>query len=390
MKDIPSIIMLFCKEIRIRLPQSANCIIQSDGFQDWHAGLLLGAVLLSLSITPVARAQSGSEDASLFSTFGQLNAGVTVMNGILIGTNACVPTATVNGLGFLEDYQLSIGQPDPLSFSPTYTSVNNLATAMQTFNNNIYRYYNAATNFIYWSYVPNDPNAPPSWAFYTTQANVGGTYTTSMFNGLQTYLSLAGNNPAPTISISGQVAAGTPGGWISGAFNPGMNVAMNTTPTAGFLADALNANFAVELTLEWGVFNTNGAWLSYGGGHEITLESINMTNTTGTMQFLDPWGNSAVQTLGTLLLTNGYLFVTDSATNDPFDYLEATNYFLDDFDGTNDVVALPPGDLGGLVGRIDVDMIESVPEPSTYSLAAGGAAFLITFGVKFYRKRRST
>jgi hypothetical protein len=380
MKNMPAIIMVFRREIRINL-------MQSGGFRDWRASLLLGAILLSLSIAPVARAQSGSELTTLFDTSGQLNAGVTNMNGILIGTNACVPTATADGLGFLENYESSISQPDPLTSSVNnYIAVNALATAMQTFNNNIYRFYGVNTNYLGWSY--SNANPPANWAFYTVQPNVGGTYTTSMFNGLQTYLSATGANPAPTISISGQVAGGTPGGWISGTFNGGMSIALNTIPTASFLANALNADDAVELTLEWGTFNTNGAWLSYGGGHEIDLESINMTNTTGAMQFLNPWGNSAVQQLGTLILTNGYLYMTEATNNTPFDYNEADDYYNDSFDGTNDVVALAPGDAGGLVGRIDVDMIEAVPEPATYSLV--GTALLLTFGMKFHRKRRGT
>jgi hypothetical protein len=389
MKNISAVIIVFCKETRIKPLQFAKDIIQSGGFRDWRTGLLLGAVLLSLSVAPVARAQTGSENTSLFGTFGQLNAGVTVLNGILIGTNACVPTATVNGLTFLENYQLSISQPDPLTFSPTYTSVNFLATAMNTQNNSYYVYTNAAGNYSGY-YSVNAPNnaaaALSNGVGYYVLANRGGTPTTSMFNGLQSYLSPTGNNPAPTVSISGQIAAATPTNWLSGTFSNGMNIALNTTPTAGFLANALNTNAAVELTFEWGVFNTNGAWVSLGG-HEVTLESISMTNTAGAMQYLDPWGSSAVQTLGTVTNIGGYLYVTDTTTNIPFDYLEDTNDVYDPYD-TNNIVTLEPGDGSSLLGRVDVAMIESVPEPSPCSLAV--VALSIIFGRKIRRKWRAS
>jgi hypothetical protein len=382
MKNVPTLIMVICKETRIKPPQSVKSVIQSDAFRDWRADLLLGAVLLSLSIAPVARAQSGSEDINLFGTLGQLNAGVTFANALNIQPNACVPTATANGLAFLENYQLSISQSDPLSFSPTYASVNNLATAMGTYNNTYYQYYNATNKLVYTS--KNVRNAATDAAAtalgattVATRSNIGGTPTTWMFNGLQSYLGAGGANPAPTVSISGRIGGATPAGWLQGALNPGMSIAQNTIPTATYLANALNANLAVELTLEWGVFNGN-TWVSQGG-HEVTLDAINLgNNNTGTIQFLDPYATSAVLMNGTLNLNaDGYLYVTEQTVAPPAD------------DNPSDLEdSAPGGAVAALTGRIDVAMIESVPEPSTCSLA--GTALLILLGMKFHRKLRAT
>ena len=379
MKNVSTLIMVFCKETRIKPPQSVKSVIQSGGLRDWRAGMLLGAVLLSLSIASVARAQSGSENTSLFGTLGQLNAGVTVANALNIQPNACVPTATANGLAFLENYQLSISQPDPLSFSPTYASVNNLATAMGTYNNTYYQYYNAANNLVYTSKnARNDAAAITLGAVsVATRSNIGGTPTTWMYNGLQGYLGAGGANPAPTVSISGEIGGATPAGWLQGALNPGMSIAQNTIPTAGYLANALNANVAVELTLEWGVFNGN-TWTSQGG-HEVTLDAINLGNNgTGTIQFLDPYGFSPTFMNGTLTLNaDGYLYVTEQTIAPP-----------PADDNPSDLQDSVPGAGLPLIGRIDVAMIESVPEPSTCSLA--GTALLIIFGMKFHRKLRGT
>jgi hypothetical protein len=378
MKNVPTLVMVFCKETRIQPLQYVQRILQSGGFRDWRAGLLLGAVLVSLSVAPVARAQSGSESTILFGSLGQLNAGVTVANALNIQPNACVPTATADGLAFLENYQLSIGQPDPLSFSPTYASVNNLATAMGTYNNTYYQYYDAGNNLVYTSKnVRNDAAAIALGAVsFATRANIGGTPTTWMFNGLQSYLGAGGANPAPTVSISGRIGGATPAGWLPGALNPGMSIAQNTIPTAAYLANALNANYAVELTLEWGVFNGN-TWVSQGG-HEVALDAINLGNTgTGTIQFLDPYGTSAIFMNGTLSLNaDGYLYVSEQTVAPPPD------------DNPSDLQDSEPGAPVALLGRIDVAMIESVPEPSTCLLA--GTALLILLGVKFHRKLAGT
>jgi len=58
------------------------------------------AVLLTLSVASVARAQSGSENLALFGLLGQGNASV---NGVQsVKNNSCAPTAVTNGLTYLE------------------------------------------------------------------------------------------------------------------------------------------------------------------------------------------------------------------------------------------------------------------------------------------------
>jgi len=245
---------------------------------------------------------------------------------------------------------------------------------MGTYNNTYYQYYDAANNLVYTSVnARNDAAAAALGAVsFATRPNIGGTPTTSMFNGLQSYLSAAGANPSPTVSISGRIGGATPASWLPGALNPGMSIAQNTIPTAAYLAGALNSNFAVELTLEWGVFNGN-TWVSQGG-HEVTLDAINLGNMgTGTIQFLDPYGTSAGFMNGTLSLNaDGYLYVSEQTAAPPPD------------DNPADLQDSEPGTTAALLGRIDVAMIESVPEPSTGALA--GAALLLLSGIKLCRK----
>ncbi|HTY89077.1 MAG TPA: hypothetical protein VMB80_16645 [Candidatus Acidoferrum sp.] len=376
MKDFHAVLAIFGKASHWRSSPLARCLTGALVRRPALARRQAGLVALGLVIASVARAQSGSENTGLFSTLGQLNAGVTVANALNIQPNACVPTAVANGLAFLENYQLSIGQPDPLSFTPTYASVNNLATAMGTYNNTYYQYYDAGNNLVYTSVnVRNDAAAAALGAVsFATRSNIGGTPTTWMFNGLQSYLGAGGANPSPTVSISGVVGGATPAGWLRGAFNPGMNIALNTIPTAAYLANALNSNFAVELTLEWGVFNGN-VWTSQGG-HEVTLDAINLGNAgTGTIQFLDPYGTSAGFINGTLTLNaDGYLYVSEQAAA-PADF------------NPSDLQDSEPGAVTPtLYGRIDVAMIESVPEPSFGGMA--GAALMILWGRQRLRCRR--
>ncbi len=278
----------------------------------WRSQYALVIALVSLGLASSARAQSGSEDTTLFGTFGQLNAGVTYANTLAVNPNACVPTATVNGLAYLyNEYGASA-----LSYAPSYTSVNNLAQAMGTSDNNYYQYYNAANQLVYTSKnTRNDAAAAAQGATtYAFRQDIGGTGTYPMFNGLQSYLSAGGQNPSPLISISGEVGGATPASWLNGPLNPGMNVA-NATPTAQYLANLLNAHDAVELTLEWGITanNTvNGAWTSQGG-HEVLLGSLSLSGGTGTILYSDPeaTATSAGGMSGTLTLgADGYLYVS--------------------------------------------------------------------------------
>lgn len=323
--------------------------------------LQAGASLLLLACVSTGRSQSGSETLSYFGALGQGNGGVTYVNpnyanSVAVGPNACVPTATANGLAFLENYaNFGLDIPSPFTTTPNaYPQVNNLAAAMGTFN--------------------TTKSGAGGWT------NLGGTYTTSMFNGLQNYLGTGGSNPAPTVSISGQYAGGTPATWFTGTFNKGLNLA-NSTPSPAFLAGALNANEAVEITLEWGSYNGN-TWNALGGGHEVTLNSINMASGSGTIGFIDPWGSGVgsnpgtdgVNVNGTVSLVNGYLYVTYPITvsgPDPTD------------NNPGDVVG-----SNGETGRIDVAMVEAIPEPSTWLL--GSAVLFLLIARRPDRRSRAT
>jgi hypothetical protein len=348
-------------------------------FASWRARQALAIALLGLTAAWSARAQSASEDSTLFGMFGQLNAGVTVVNAQPINVNACVPTATVDGLAYLYNYANSESQPAPLSFAPSYTSVNNVATAMGTFNNTYYQYYNAANALVYTSVnARNDAAAAALGATtFATRPNIGGTPTYNMYNGLQSYLSAGGANPSPMVSISGLVGGATPAGWLSGALNGGLNNVANGTPTAQYLANNLNAHNAVELTLEWGIFNGN-TWVSQGG-HEVLLWSINLGNGgTGTIQYLDPYGTTAGGMTANLVLNaDGYLYGS-GFTVTPAD------------DNPPDLVDGAPG-AGGPTQyfRIDDVMVESVPEPATFGLFGAIGSLLVMARRSWVQSRRA-
>jgi len=358
-----------------------SSVLQQDSsaLTVWRSKYSLVIALVSLGIVSSAQAQSGSEDTTLFGTFGQLNAGVTYQNGLAVNPNACVPTATVDGLAYLYN---EFG-PSTLSYAPSYTSVNNLAQAMGTSNNNYYQYFNAANQLVYTSVnAPNNAAAAARGATtYTYSQNIGGTGTYPMFNGLQSYLSAGGQNPSPQISISGEVGGATPAGWLNGPLNAGMNVA-NATPTAQYLVNQLNAHNAVELTLEWGVFNNNnintGTWTSQGG-HEVLLGSLSLSGGTGSIVYSDPeaTATSAGGMSGTLTLgADGYLYVSGF-----------TQTLLDE--NPPDLQDSLPG-AGGATqyARIDDVMVEAVPEPAIFGLLGAMGGLLVTAGRYLPRFRR--
>src|SRR5579872_7203561 len=114
----------------------------------WFGATLLMSALLFTAST--ASAQSGSESLTYFGTLGQNNPLVTYTNAnnaflgpyatlsAPIGPNACVPTATSNGLTYLYNYVTTVlNQPSPFTSSvSTYGAVNAIATAMNTYNTN--------------------------------------------------------------------------------------------------------------------------------------------------------------------------------------------------------------------------------------------------------------
>jgi hypothetical protein len=341
MKNISAIFMVVCEETRTKLQPSARNKIQFGGFQVWRAGLLLCAGLLGLSIASVCRAQvSGSEDASLYGQLGQLNNAVVAGNnnqGQAIANWSCFAASAANGLIFLEKYQQNINQPDPFDSSPnTYATINTLIPLMGI--------------------------------------TAKGTAITPAFNGLVSYLSPTGANPSPTVSVTGQYGTVTPAGFLGGV--PGASIA-NATPTAAFLAGALNANKAVELTFQWGTLNGN-VFTVGSAGHEVALTALSLAaNNTGTITYMDP--GQPGSTTGTLMDANlilgsdGYLDISGAkvhssgigAGNDP------DNNTTDD--STFDIGA------GFGAGRIVADMIEAVPEPASSTIIIAAALIGLAF-----------
>ena len=330
-----------------------------------HVWFQSSMVLCALSIIPaVARAQVGSETILYFGSIGQgaatvtnTNAaymGVYLPNSVPVGPNACVPTSVIGGLTYLEHYQNVTNDTDPFTVSPNSAAqLNNLATSMSTWN---------TTN----------TTGPNQWT------NVGGTSVPSAFNGLQSYLSATGNNPAPQVQISGQVSPANPAGFVAispvnqtaGTYNAGMNIA-NVTPTATFMANALNANDGVEFGLQWGTYSGT-TFTPSGGGHFLTLQAINIVSGTGTISFFDPWGvnaNPPSTTNGfvsaTVTTVSGFLYVTYPITWTGGDLDTSNNASPSEMMGAN-----------GQTGRILSVMVESTPEPASGMISLAAFALL--------------
>lgn len=340
-----------------------------------QACLPVAAILCLLSMSPAAKADIDGSELDYLNYFGTLSQqvtgpnGINVMNGQNVAPNACVPTATANGLTYLENYvEYTLNEHTPFTgYSPnSYQAVNDLATAMGTVNNTYYVYYNALDKVVYVSKnAPNDAAASAKGAVsFSVDANIGGTQINSMYNGLQNYLSAGGDNPAPRVEITGQQMspANLPNGFNArtGA-RPGTVVPVNnpdiqtTAPTASFLACALNHNDGVEIGIQWGG-GTGANFVPAGGGHEVTLDYIDLNTTTdqGTVKFIDPEGG--VQTTAYLELDNGVLYISDGEVAPPDEQ--------------------PGNGIGGgeYDGRIVTDMVESVPDGASTWMMLGVCA----------------
>lgn len=319
---------------------------------------LLITSVLALSAGLSANAQTYvSSEASTYDTaitpLGQGNSAVVTALGQNVANNACVPTASANGLSYLEAYQTGLGNPDPFSSSPnTYPTVNTLAGNMGT----------TAT----------------------------GTSTTGQMNGMWSYLQAK----APSVTLGGQVAPveknNLPGYYGSGNFNAGYSANMlSANPSAQYLYNALQASSAVELGLLWGSYNSAaGGSFSYTGGHEETLEGMNMSGGTGTFNLLDPWGsNGTGGNAGTAgALDQGYSVQTITLNG------IAGSFLLLTYTGTvlaGDRSEIPSSDLsttgtetvgfGTVVPQQAIiidDAVEAVPEPSTIAFLGVGALAL--------------
>lgn len=329
-----------------------------------HIWLRSAMVLCAmLAIPSVGRAQVGSETINYFGNIGQASATVTNTNAtymgvylqysVPVGPNACVPTATIGGLTYLENYQNVTNDTDPFTVSPnSATQLNNLATSMSTWNT-------------------SNTGANP-WT------NVGGTSVPSTFNGLQSYLSATGANPSPQVQISGQVSPSNPAGFVAispvnqtaGTYNAGMNIA-NVTPTATFMANALNANDGVEFGIQWGSFSGN-TFTPSGGGHFLTLQAINVVSGTGTISFFDPWGVNA----NTPSTTNGFVSATVTTVNGFLYVTYPITWTGGDLDTSNNANPSEMMGANGQTGRILTVMVESTPEPASGMIALAGFALL--------------
>jgi hypothetical protein len=340
------------------------------------ARLLVPAIVSLLSIASVAKAATtttymGSEMDNMadFGTLGQLNKMVTYANSDPIGPYACVPTATIDGLTYLYNFNKA-NLPKLFNTPPnTYPQLDALAKAMGTFNKPLatpktwFLYFNADGQLVLTLPKKATPimltraglpvDAKPK---EVTVTSMGGTYVNSMYSGLASYLSTT----APKVVITGQqYAAAVPTSWYpaTGGAIP-VGVTPNTIPTANFLAKALKANDGVEIQVQWGFFekHPNGSYsfVKANGAHELTLDYINFTTTAklglpttgeGTIGYLDPAGSgtAATPSMASLSLINGYLYFRD------------TNTFITD----NGIGELPDGG-GDPYGRITSDMVESV------------------------------
>jgi hypothetical protein len=255
------------------------------------ASALIGSTVLPLMIVPFCRAQSAEENIGTFSFLGQLNKAVTYENNVAVGPVACVPTAVANGLYFLQHNAAMEGQPDPFKEDAgTYDAVNTLAALMGT----SYRVF-------------INPDPPPRYSMS------GGTPIVSSALGLMKYMSATGQNPAPTISVTGQYSKAAEV-WLGTGFGEPAFVDnfSKATPTAAYLANALNANSAVEIGIQFGNYGGISAVdFNPTGGHEMTLYGIDFNPMTdkGTIDFLDPFAENAFTVQGKLSLSGGYLDV---------------------------------------------------------------------------------
>jgi hypothetical protein len=331
------------KETTVKQKQFLKIAFKANGVRLCRAWVVSASTVAMMLIGQKATAQtySGSETESLFGTLGQNNTGVTAADRSV----ACVPTSVVDGLMYLNNvYESASGGKSAFGDgTPTYTTVNSLATSMDT------------------------------------TASVG-TYYGSEVTGLENYLSATGGDPSPKVAIAG-------GQYVSSLVGTGVpsglsKVVDNTTPTAAFLASALNAKQSVTIWIQWGSYSGT-TFKASGGVESVTLVSISSSGGSGTASFLDPWGTGTVSSTATASLQSnvklstvgGYLFLAASGSSNPT--------------GTAGSAPYPAGDCPpptGICGRIVADLsVCLVPEPSTY---VAGVLLLLPFAVSAFRKFR--
>lgn len=314
---------------------------------------MLVAGLSVVGAAPGAFAQSGSELAtsSDFGNTGQGDATIVGQYGQGLANNACVPTADANGMMYLQNYwEATYGQSLFAAPPSSGTAVNSLISDMGTTAN--------------------------------------GTTINGEFSGLQNYLAA---NPAPNVRVTGQYSPSIPSGWLTSSpaipAGPYVQNVQNVTPTAQYLATALNANDGVEVGIQWGSLANNAFTTSGTGGHQLTLEQIswNSSTGTGTATFIDPWGSetsvapgaTAGELTGTLCSIDGNLVVSFNSLS-PNGYTAASE--------SNDS-AIGHGNHveSGVILEDTVEYV--VPEPATYLAAV---LMLVPFGTSALKQQRAS
>jgi hypothetical protein len=267
-----------CWKKRLESQTSAQTTINSITLKKLHLSKVhpvISTVVFTiamgvLSLGSHARAQtySAAENVASFSTFSQLNSGVTYENFQNVSSNACVPTATANALSYLQNtYGIT-----NLVLSG-YDTVNTLAQDMGTYQ--------------------GPPNPPGN-----------GTYFSGQTNGLNTYLTDQGVSSMVSIAETAGV------------------------PTVASLYDWLTDSNAVTVWINWNGTGTDGfhALTLYSISYTDVSGSI-----SGSLGFLDPWGAPAgsnsvaadvsaatfVVVNGLIDITNGYFGGAGGSTNDP-------------------------------------------------------------------------
>jgi hypothetical protein len=281
---------------------------------------LITALLICAAFHLNAQNISASESYGSIA-LGQGNSDITGTQLFL--NNACVPTATANGLAYMEAYQESLGNPSPFSSTPnSYTAVNALASDMST--------------------------------------STTGTTALNAINGLNTYLSANANASVVATQI--------------------------TDPTASQLGAELTANDAVQLGITWGSIS-GSTFTAAGGGHFVSITGISIDLTggsgTGTMTILDPWGlpnGSANAGISASSLSVKISTVTLTGIGPVLDvtYNSAgITYPNQPEDTTADNSTASFGNLQFPEGYIALDEFETVPEPTTLALLGAGALALL-------------